>query len=41
MSYGNLFSDLAGTTQEAPGWMHLAVWPFLLLVAILARPKGQ
>lgn len=41
MSYGSLFADLSGSASEPPAWMDWAVWPFLLLVAIFARPKGS
>lgn len=40
MSYGNFLAELSGSADPAPGWMEWAVWPFLVLVAIFARPKG-
>lgn len=41
VSYGDFFAELSGTAPQTPGWMQVAVWPFLVLVAVLARPRGR
>lgn len=43
MNLGNFVTYIAtnGHPEPVPGWMEWAVWPFLLLVVLLTRPRRR